>query len=175
MILFESFTIKGLRLKNRITMAPLFLGYANPDGTPSPLLIDHYQEMASSGVAMVVVENIAVDVLGMGWPFMLRADDDRFIEGLSRVSKAIRGNGALAFAQINHTGRYAYGTERVAPSSVRTGEVVPRELTRDEIEGVIDSYAKAAKRIKEAEGQDTYSYNFFRPGLTTVPTSMEEI
>ena len=150
MILFEPFTIKGLRLKNRITMAPLFLGYANPDGTPSPLLIDHYQEMASSGVAMVVVENIAVDVLGMGWPFMLRADDDRFVEGLSRLSKAIRENGALAFAQINHTGRYAYGTERVAPSSIRTGEVVPRELTRDEIECVIDFYAKAAKRIKEA-------------------------
>ena len=150
MMLFEPFTIKALKLKNRITMTPMFLGYANPDGTPSHLLIDHYKEMASSGVAMVVVEHIAVDVRGMGSPFMLRADDDRFVEGLSVLSRAIKESGALAFAQINHAGRYAYGPERVAPSPVRTGKVVPRELARDEIEGVIDSYARAAKRIKEA-------------------------
>ncbi len=35
-ILFTPFQMKGLTLKNRITMAPLFLGYANPDGTTNP-------------------------------------------------------------------------------------------------------------------------------------------
>ncbi|MBW1937074.1 MAG: NADH:flavin oxidoreductase [Deltaproteobacteria bacterium] len=150
MMLFEPFTIKALKLKNRITMTPLFLGYANPDGTPSQLLIDHYKEMASSGVAMVVVENIAVDVRGMGSPFMLRADEDKYVEGLSLLSKTIKDQGVIAFAQINHAGRYAYHSERVAPSPVKTGEVVPQELTADEIEGTIESFAKAAKRIKEA-------------------------
>ena len=69
--MFESFQIRELSLENRITMAALFLGYANRDGTPSPLLLDHYREMASSGVAMVVVENIAVAPQGMGSPLKL--------------------------------------------------------------------------------------------------------
>ena len=51
-----------------ILKAPLFLGCANPDGTPSSLLLDDYKEMASSGVSMVVVENIAVDLMGKGSP-----------------------------------------------------------------------------------------------------------
>ena len=53
--LFTPFKVKELTLKNRIIMAPLYLGYANPDGTVSPLLLEHYREMAGSGAAMIVV------------------------------------------------------------------------------------------------------------------------
>ncbi len=35
--LFRPLKIDGLRLKNRITMAPLYLGYAGPGGTMSAL------------------------------------------------------------------------------------------------------------------------------------------
>ena len=59
-ILFTPLHLKGLTLKNRITMAPLFLGYANPDGTTNSLILDHYQEMAASGAAMIVVENVGI-------------------------------------------------------------------------------------------------------------------
>lgn len=83
MKLFEPFKMKNLVLKNRITMTPMFVGYARPDGTPGQLMLEHYAEMASSGVGMVVVENIAIDAQGMGSPFMVRADHDRYIEGLS--------------------------------------------------------------------------------------------
>ena len=31
-LVFTSFRVQGLTLKNRTTMAPLYLGYANPDG-----------------------------------------------------------------------------------------------------------------------------------------------
>ncbi len=150
MKIFEPFTMKTLVLKNRITRAPMFVGYARPDGTPGPLMLEHYGKIAGSGVAMVVVENIAIDAQGMGSPFMLRADNDSYLEGLSQLCDSIKSQGALAFAQINHAGRYAYLPERVAPSPVETGKVVPRELTRDEIEKIINSFASAAKRIKDA-------------------------
>ena len=65
-ILFSPFKIKDLVLKNRITMAPTYLGYANPDGTVSELTLDHYKEMALSGAAMIVVENAAVNQVGSG-------------------------------------------------------------------------------------------------------------
>ncbi|HDH98074.1 MAG TPA: hypothetical protein ENF70_02940 [Deltaproteobacteria bacterium] len=67
-LLFTPFTIKGLSLKNRIIMAPLFVGYANPDGSVSPLVLDHYKAIAASGVSMVVVENASVDPTGPGPP-----------------------------------------------------------------------------------------------------------
>ena len=55
--LFKPMKLNGLRLKNRITMAPLYLGYAASGGTVSPLLLYHYTLMAQSGAAMIVVEN----------------------------------------------------------------------------------------------------------------------
>ena len=44
--LFKPMKLKGLRLKNRITMAPLYLGYAAAGGTVSSLLLYHYKLMA---------------------------------------------------------------------------------------------------------------------------------
>ncbi len=60
-VLFAPFQIKTTTLKNRLTMAPLYLGYAGEGGTVSPLLLEHYRLMAAGGVAMVVVENATVD------------------------------------------------------------------------------------------------------------------
>ena len=148
--LFSPIQIKNLTLKNRITMAPLYLGYANPDGSVSSLLLDHYQEMGSSGVSLVVVENIGIDPLGIGSPFTMRIDEERFLFGLSGLAKTIHQQGTLAIAQINHAGRYAYMPEKIAPSPVVTFGSVPREMNEDDIEQVIKAYATAAGRIKEA-------------------------
>jgi len=149
-LLFEPFRIKGLSLKNRLTMAPLYLGYANPDGTVSDLMVDHYREMAASGVALVVVENAAVDATGLGSPFSLRVDQDHYIAGLARLAQNVKKEGAAAFLQINHAGRYAFGDRRLAPSPFSTGGVVPTEMTSGELDRMVSAYAEAAQRVKEA-------------------------
>jgi len=148
--LFSTFQIKRLSLKNRITMAPLYLGYANTDGTVSTLTIDHYREMAASGAGLIVVENAAVDSFGLGSPLTLRVDNDRYLTGLSYLAETIQKEGALAFCQINHAGRYAYSSERLAPSPVRTGDVIPREMSMDDIEQAVEAFASGAKRVKDA-------------------------
>ncbi len=149
-ILSSPCPVGGITLKNRITMAPLFLGYANPDGTVSQLMLDHYLRMASSGVAMIVVENIAVDPFGRGSPFMLRADHDRYIPGLSELARTIKEHDAIAFAQINHAGRYAYTSERIAPSAVKTGDITPKEMSGQDMVRVVNAFADAALTIKTA-------------------------
>ena len=131
-------------------MAPLYLGYANTDGTVSELMLDHYREMAASGAAMVVVEHTGVDPSGLGSPFMLRIDDDRYVPGLSKLAEAIQDEGALAFLQLNHTGRYAYTPERLAPSSVKTGDVTPSEMTEADIDLIVRAFASGAERAKRA-------------------------
>ena len=75
--LFSTLKVGKVEFKNRITMAPLFLGMANMDGTVGDIIVDHYREMGASGAAMIVVESSAVDPEGMGTPNMIRADADR--------------------------------------------------------------------------------------------------
>jgi len=149
-LVFTPYTIKGLSLKNRLIMAPLFLGYADLNGEVTPLVLDHYREMAASGVSLVVVENVSVDPSGSGSPYILRADHDRYISGLAELAKAIHDQGALAFLQLNHAGRYAYPQERFAPSPVKTGKIVPREMTLKEIRKVVQAFADGARRVKQA-------------------------
>jgi len=148
--LFSSLKIKGLTLKNRITMAPLYLGYASPDGTVSPLMLEHYAEMADSGAALIVVENSVVDPSGLGSPFTLRIDDDRFIPGLSRLAQTIHDNGALAFLQINHAGRYAFMQDKLTPSGIKIGELETKEMSGADIDRIVECFASGAKRVREA-------------------------
>ncbi|MBP8646203.1 MAG: NADH:flavin oxidoreductase [Syntrophobacteraceae bacterium] len=149
-LLFTPLRMKGLELKNRITRVPMYVGYGNPDGTVSDLLLDHYRLMAASGVSMVVVENAAVDFLGLGAPYMLRVDHDQYIPGLAKLAKTIQSEGAYALLQINHAGRFAFTAERLAPSALQIGDVIPREMSEADIERTVDAFAVAARRVKEA-------------------------
>ncbi len=150
--LFSEITIDGLTLKNRLTMAPLYLGYAGKGGTISDMLLAHYRLMAQSGVAMVVVENSTVDhPVGSGSNRVLRADTDDHIDGLKTLAATIKQEDTLACLQINHAGRFAFATsEPVAPSAVDTFGRTPTALTKTAIDRIVDNYATAAGRAKAA-------------------------
>jgi 2,4-dienoyl-CoA reductase (NADPH2) len=148
--LFRPMKISGLRLKNRITMAPLYLGYAELGGKISRLILEHYRLMARSGAALIVVENSCIAAKGSGSPRTLRCDHDRYITGLETLSATIKQEKSLAALQINHAGRFSYTDESVAPSAVPAFGKVPRELTRKEIGTIQKQYAKAALRVKKA-------------------------
>ncbi len=149
--LFAPYTVGTVTLPNRLTMAPLYLGYAGEGGTVSRLLLEHYRLMARSGVALVVVENAAINYrTGRGAPRTLRVDRDEYLEGLVELAAAIQAEGALASLQINHAGRFAAVDGPVAPSAVETFGRVPRALGNDEIEGIVSEFADAALRVKRA-------------------------
>ena len=59
--LFIPLNIGNLVLKNRITLAPMFLCYGNPDGTVSEKTIEFYARRAKAGISLLVVEASAVD------------------------------------------------------------------------------------------------------------------
>jgi NADPH2 dehydrogenase len=150
-LLFSPYTIEGLELKNRLTMAPLYLGYAGEGGAVTKLLLDHYRLMAQSGVALVMVENATVDhPHGSGADRVLRADTDEHLEGLAELAATIKGAGALAGLQINHAGRFARTLAPVAPSAVPAFGHVPRALSISEMGEIAGKFAAAARRVKEA-------------------------
>jgi 2,4-dienoyl-CoA reductase (NADPH2) len=150
--LFSKIAVGGKELKNRLTMAPLYLGYAGDGGTVSELFIDHYRLMAKSGVAMVVVENTTVDhPTGSGSNRTLRADTDENLEGLTRLATTIKKEGAIACQQINHAGRFAaIANPALAPSAVQTFGRMPRALTTEEMRMIAKKFAEAAVRVKKA-------------------------
>ena len=99
--LFKPLNLKGLKLKNRITMAPLFLGYAASGGKISPLLLYHYKLMAQSGAAMIMVENACIAPGGSGSPRTIRCDHNRYISGLERLAETIKDQKSRAGLQVS--------------------------------------------------------------------------
>jgi len=148
--LFKPLKLDGLRLKNRITMAPLYLGYAAMGGKVSPLLLHYYKEMAKSGAAMIMVENSSITPNGSGSPRAIRCDHNRYLSGLEKLARTIKDEKSLAGLQINHAGRFAHVSDPVAPSAVSTFERIPRALTKKEITTIQKQFANAALRVKKA-------------------------
>ena len=150
--LFSPFEVGGLELKNRLTMTPLFLGYVGEGGMVSPPLLDHYRLMAQSGVALVVVENASIDhPVASGSNRELRVDTDECMDGLARLARTIKEEGALACLQLNHAGRFAkVASQPVAPSAIETWGRTPRALTSDELPLIAEKFAQAARRVQRA-------------------------
>jgi len=149
--LFKATKIKNCSLKNRITMAPMFTGYGNADGTISQAILEHYKDMGASGVGLVVVENMIVDSERSRFGRLMAIDGGETIPALSLLAGAIKAGGAAAFCQINHGGRFAMVPNPIAPSPVPAfGGPVPEEMNLVMIETIIQKYVDAALRVKQA-------------------------
>ena len=151
--LFTPLKIGNITIKNRITLAPMFLCYGNPDGTVSEKMIEFYARRAKAGVSLLVVEGSAIDAKAAPLLRIIRVDDDRFIPGLRRLAGAIKDAGGYTVLQIGHGGRYSLTP--VAPSPVETyltpeTKIIPKEMTGNEIKDVINKFGEAAKRAKRA-------------------------
>ncbi|HET6582080.1 MAG TPA: hypothetical protein VFG69_01510, partial [Nannocystaceae bacterium] len=63
--LFDPIQLGRLALPNRIFMAPMTRGRAQPDGTPTAIMPTYYEQRASAG--LIVTEATAVSRQGVGW------------------------------------------------------------------------------------------------------------
>lgn len=153
--LLDSIRIKSLDLPNRLVMPPMATGLPTEDGETTDRLISHYRERAP-GVGLVIVEHSYVMPAGRMTLHQLGAHTDALIPGLSQLAKAVQECGAKVALQLNHAGAKALsdpvlGTP-TGPSAVPmpNSDVVPRELSVEEIEDVVVAFGKAAVRAKSA-------------------------
>ena len=149
-------TIGTMEIRNRIVMAPMHTDYASPEGIVTRQIIDYYAARARGGAGLVIVESTLVHPSGKHNPQELGIYDDKCTRGLGDLAEAVKGWGSKIAIQLNHAGRQARtaytGMPIVAPSAVpclATGGL-PRELTLDEILELIEAYAQAARRAKQA-------------------------
>ena len=148
--------IGPLRLKNRVIMAPMGTNYGTTDGFSTERDRLYYAERAKGGVAMIVTEAMNISAGARNHNNSLCIFHDRFIPGLASVVEAIKDNGALAVAQLNHRGqllrRSVLGMEPVGPMDGRhpaTGEPV-RALRIDEIRAIQRDFLDSARRLWRA-------------------------
>lgn len=154
--LFQEGNIGVVRIKNRIVMPAMGTNFTGTDGMVCDRNISYYRERARGGVGLIIVEAVYIHQSGKHRVNGIGAADDRFIPGLQRLARTIRDEGAVPAIQLIHTGRLmsskSSGLPVLAPSAVphrMTGEV-PREMTVEDINLMIECFAAAAARVVEA-------------------------
>lgn len=191
--LLEPGKIGNMTLKNRIILPAM--GTSSNDDDPDGMLcalndktIEYYAERAKGGAAMVAIQacTILYESRGIG---NIMIHDDRFIPKLRELSKAIQDNGAKAMLQINHHGtilskRSMYlpnkeAVKALSPTALPFPEndVMSLEMTQEDIDRIINGFAEAARRVKEAgfdaveiHGAHGYLIGQFRSAMTNKRT-----
>lgn len=165
--LFQPITLRSIIARNRIVVSPM-CQYSSTDGFASEWHVVHLGSRAVGGAGIVMTEATAVVPEGRISPGDLGIWSDAHVEGLARVARIIRDNGAVAGIQLAHAGRKAScaepweggrqlaesarGWTTVAPSAVpfRDGERAPVALDEAGIRGVIDAFVAATHRARAA-------------------------
>lgn len=168
--LFDPITLRSLEIRNRIWLPPMDMyAVTAQDGKPTPFHYQHYVSRALGGFGMVIAEATAVSPEGRISPNDVGLWNDDQIDAWRWIVSDIRAAGAVAGVQLNHSGRKgstgsftvgyegatvpgeAGGWQTVAPSPIPFGDyATPRELSVDEIHGIIDQFRTAAQRALHA-------------------------
>ena len=154
--LFTPFALReGVVARNRAWLAPLTNLQSHADGTLSTEE-ERFLAMRATG-GFGVVETCAAYVApeGKAWSGELGVHDDAMLPGLRRLAARLHGAGAVACVQLFHGGlRASSAVSGLSPWSASAhaepGLEVPRAATEDDIAGVIQAFAAAARRCAEA-------------------------
>ena len=165
--LFTPFKIRDIEVKNRIVMPPMRTDLASVnDNMVTERLIDYYVERAKGGVGLIIVEHAEILPLverAKAWKPLYIGEDKR-IPQLKRLVDAIHEHGTKVAIQLLHWGRVfpreVTGHKAVAPSAIPASsfyhldtqvlDVLPKELSIEEINDLVENFADGARRAKEA-------------------------
>lgn len=161
MKLFESCDLGGLRLSNRIMMAPLTRRRSTRDHVPVDVMVDYYQQRYGAG--LIIAEGTSPSPNGVGYPNMPGLYNHEQLTAWKKVTHAVHQKGGKIFLQVMHTGRIGHpnnlpeDAKVLGPSPIaQKGEVstydfekqaypVPHEMTTTEIQTTIQEYVDCAK------------------------------
>jgi 2,4-dienoyl-CoA reductase-like NADH-dependent reductase (Old Yellow Enzyme family)/thioredoxin reductase len=148
--LFEPLDIAGLRLPNRLMMAPMGSCQSDEDGFVTDQTVAYYRLRAEGGVGAITVEAAQVAPESHGHEPGLHGPE--FVPGMRRVAEVVKRHGTVAGIQLMHPGRQVTSGPVVGPSPVKLNAFapVPEELTVEAIERIVRLYGEAAARAVEA-------------------------
>lgn len=171
--LFTPLTTRGVTVHNRFVVSPMCT-YSADYGHLTDWHLVHLGQYALAGAGTVMVEATAVEARGRISPEDSGLWQDSQIAPLRRVADVIRSQGSKPAIQLAHAGRKAstvapwvgkgkkkqvaekdvngWPDDVIAPSAIPYDEGYPdpRELSKEEIQGLVKAFADSAKRAIEA-------------------------
>lgn len=175
----------GAVLPNRLAKSALSEQLGDRRNAPTRDLHELYRTWARGGAGTLITGNVMVDPAALGEPRNVTATADP--AGFRAWARAVEGTDTRLWVQLNHPGRQSpryLSREPVAPSAVpfgsrgiRTAFAVPRALTGEEIEAIIERFAVAARTFVDAgfhgvqiHGAHGYLVSQFLSPLTNLRT-----
>lgn len=172
-LLFQSFELRGVTMRNRLWVAPMCQYSAASEGAetgvPNDWHLLHLGGLARGGAGLVMVEATAVVPEGRISPNDLGLWNDAQQQSFSRIVSLAHSHGTRIGVQLAHAGRKAStypwlpdtpngsvpleegGWQTVAPSAIAfEGLADPRALSGDEVREVIAAFLAAADRAVAA-------------------------
>ncbi|MBK1660645.1 NADH:flavin oxidoreductase/NADH oxidase [Paracraurococcus ruber] len=163
-LLFAPYSMRDLRLANRIVVSPMAQYSATEAGHATDWHLMHVGNLCVSGAGLVIMEATAVEPRGRVSPRCLGLWTDAQAEALRPVVEFCRSNGQAALGlQLAHAGRKGSvgrpweGQETVPPGQggwqpvsscdlAYPGRPVPHMLSVEEMAALRDAYVAAARR-----------------------------
>ena len=157
-VLFQPAPIKKIQLKNRFIRSATYDGSAKLSGHVSERQIGLVTALAKGGVGLIIHAITYVHPSGQISPYMNSLAADEFIPGLKKLTEAAHKHGAKIAIQLFHGGREARYVKTknqlpLAPSVIADDPYYKgnyREITKSEIEAVIEAFGEAAGRARQA-------------------------
>jgi N-ethylmaleimide reductase len=165
-MLQDPVVIGSMRLRNHAVMAPMTRNRATDDEIPTPLMVEYYSQRAGDA-GLIITECSQVSPQGRGYLRTPGSYSSEQVDGWRPIVHAVQERGAKIFLQLYHSGRQSHpsmqldGALPVAPSEIKADgqiftvnglqdHVTPRALDRDEVPGIVEQFASAARNAKSA-------------------------
>lgn len=175
-ILFSSYNLSGLELKNRMVMAPMTRSRSDNEGNvPTSLTSEYYEQRATAG--LIISEGVPVSTKAVGYINVPGIYSDAQVEGWKLVTHAVHAKGGKIFAQLWHVGRLSHpdfhkGELPHAPSAINPNEksytangfvdtVTPKEMTVEDIKQTIQDFKNGGSNALKAgfDGVEIHAAN----------------
>ena len=142
--LFQPLQVGGCTIPNRIVRA------AHSTGTVGDELIAYHEERAEGGIALTIIEIAGVHPTSAT---AIQVFTDKVLPFYDELVRRLHAHGTKVFQQLWHGGA-AYGRagQPMAPSPIPNPHVnvVPRQMTKADIDEMVAAFAAAAKRCRDA-------------------------
>ncbi len=165
--LFSPIEIRGIKLRNRIVVSPM-CQYSSKEGFPTDWHFVHLGSRAVGGAALVITEAMAVSPKGRISPDDAGIWNDKHAESYKKITAFIKSQNSVPAIQLAHAGRKAStyapwkgngavseqdgGWQTIAPSSTpfAANYPLPKEMSKQDIQDVIEQFKLAAERSIES-------------------------
>jgi 2,4-dienoyl-CoA reductase-like NADH-dependent reductase (Old Yellow Enzyme family) len=155
-VLFTPVRIGIVSVPNRFVRSATHDFMAEEDGSITDRNVALFSKLAEGEVGLIITGHAYVNAAGKASPRQIGVHEDRLIEGLSRIPRAVHCFPTRIFLQIAHAGRQTKekicGCVPVAPSAVYEPvfKLMPRAMSHDEVKASVDDFIQAGRRAKEA-------------------------